>query len=107
MKSIYDEVNDLLEPIDLTLDLMKKLIQPTIFSGLKSNIESIKHTTKRHEERAKKEHDLLLLRTKQVYILVEALNKNEINQDDYILLIGKIYDTGISGSIDEELEALK
>ena len=61
MKSIYDEVNELLEPIDLTLDLMKKLIQPTIFSGLKSNIESIKHTIKRHEKRAKKEHELLEL----------------------------------------------
>lgn len=59
MKSIYDEVNELLEPIELTLDLMKKLIQPTIFSGLKSNIESIKHTTKRHEERAKKIEELL------------------------------------------------
>jgi hypothetical protein len=59
--NIYDEVNELLEPIDLTLDILKKFIQPTIFNGLKSNIESIKHTIKSHEERAKKVEDLLEL----------------------------------------------
>jgi hypothetical protein len=83
-------MNKELEAINLTLDLMERLIQPTIFEGLKSDLNAI---------------DFKLNRLSKLDKLLELYKRERIMLERYIN--GNYQPTGEHSNVLNEINALE